>query len=282
MYDVMVSGEGELYGSDPFSLMQALEYPHAGIDLRLYAIRNLGWIRIQTRPTLIRLQLRPMAFTRAAYETAVRLMTDEEKATFVFDREEAMPVTDVVRNFNDAVAHLEDLMSFAGESSCRATFFSEALSLGRLRHPKRRVLRDLAIIWKRAGGLLADDLLEPFREVNSRERFVLVRTTGRRGTIQHFGHGITCFGATEPLLGRDIEDQPDPVYGENTARGFHEVHLAAFPRLELVDSVIRPPGRPVQRARYDRLLLPWRAVDGSGFVSSTSILRTRFCFASST
>jgi hypothetical protein len=282
MYDLMVSAEGELCGSDPFSLMRALDYPHPDSDLRLYAIRNFGWMRIRTKPGLVRLQLRPMAFTRAAYEAAIRLMTDEERAIFVFDREEAMPVTDVVRNFNDAAAHLEDLMSFAGESSCRSSFFSEALSLGRLRHPKRRVLRDLAITWRRARGFLSGDLLEPFREVNSRERFVLVRTAGRHGTIQHFGHGITCFGPTEPLVGRDIEDQPDPIYGENTARGFHEVHLAAVPRLELVDSVIRPPGRPVQRARYDRLLLPWRAADGRGFVSSTSILRTRFCFASST
>jgi len=123
MYDLMVSTEGELCGSDPFSLMRALDYPHPDIDLRLYAIRNFGWMRIRTRPGLFRVQLRPMAFTRAAYEAAVGLMTDEEDATFVFDREEAVPVIDVIRNFNDAVAHLEDLMSFAGESSYRSTFF---------------------------------------------------------------------------------------------------------------------------------------------------------------
>jgi hypothetical protein len=282
MDDLMVNTEGELCGSDPFSLMRALDYPHADIDLRLYAVRNLGWIRIRMKPGLIRLHLRPLSFTRATYETAVALMAEEKKPTFVFDREEAMPVTDVLRNFNDAVAHLEDLMSFAGEGSSRSSYFSEVLSFGRLRHPKRRILRDLAIAWRRARGLLADDLLAPFREVNSRDRFVLVRTAGRRGTIEHFGSGITCFGDTEPLVGRDIEDQPDPIYGENTARGFREVHLAAFPRLELVDAVIRPPGCPVQRARYDRLLLPWRTRDGSRFVSSTSILRTRFFFASST
>jgi hypothetical protein len=282
MDDVMVNDEGELCPSDPFSLMQALDYPHADVDLRLYAIRNLGWIRIRTRPGLIRLHLRPMAFTRAAYETAVSLMTEERRPIFVFDREEAMPVSDVLRNFNDAVAHLEDLMSFAGEDSSRCGFFNEVLSFGRLRHPKRRVLRDLAITWRRARGFLTDDVLAPFRQVNSRDRFVLVRTAGRHGTIEHFGSGITCFGATEPLVGRDIEDQPDPIYGENTARGFREVHLAAFPRLELVDAIIRAPGCPVQRARYDRLLLPWRTRDGRRFVSSTSILRTRFFFASST
>jgi len=282
MYDLMVSAEGELHGSDPFSLMRALDYPHADVDLRLYAIRNLGWMRVRTKPGLFRVQLRPLSFSRQAFEAMIRLMADEDETTFVFDREDEMPVTDVVRNFNDAVAHLEDLLSFAGESSYRSNFFCESLSLGRLRHSKRRVLRDLVISWKRARGILTEDLIEPFRQVDSRGRFVVVRTTRSRGKIAHFGNGITCFGSTEKLVGRDIEDQPDPIYGENTARGFYEIHRAASPRLELVDSVIRPPGGQVQRCRYDRLLLPWRTVDGSRFVSSTSVLRTRFRFASST
>jgi hypothetical protein len=285
MYDYLVDPEGQVLPAYTYLLARAVGYRSPEFDLRGYAIRNLGWIRVRRRRGLFRIGLRPMGFGRATFEAAMRLMLEEDAGLrYVFDRSDDSHTIDVLTNVNDAIAHFEDLMSFAGESSYRSSYFSEELSLGRLRSPKRRVLQDLIKNWKKMRGELSDDVLEPFRAVGSNERFVVATAWQSRCKLTHFGAGITVFGEqwNQPDADRDLEEMPDPVYGERSARGFHEVHLAEFPRLELVDALIRPPGRPVQRCRYDRLLLPWRSRGGAPMVSSTSVLRTRFHFASET
>jgi hypothetical protein len=283
MYDYFVDPEGQVLPAHIYLLARKVGYRRPDFDLRGYAIRNLGWIWVRRRAGLMRIALRPLGFGRATFEAAMRLMIEEEESgcRFVFDRFDDSHTIDVLSNANDAIAHFEDLMSFAGESSYRATYFSEQLSLARLRSPKRRVLQDLIKNWKKMRGELADDdVLEPFRAVGSNERFVLARSSRSRGTIAHFGTGITVFGQNwnDFVAGRELEEQPDPRYGECSAKAYHEVHHAERPRLELVDALIRPPGQTVQRCRYDRLLLPWRSGSGATFVSSTSVLRTRFLF----
>jgi hypothetical protein len=284
IYDCFVDPEGNVLPAHIYLLARKLGYRQPDFDLRGYAIRNLGWIWIRRRPGLMRIALRPLGFSRATFEAAMRLMIEEDEDSrfrFVFDRHDDSQMIDVLSNANDAIAHFEDLMSFAGESSYRATYFSEELSLTRLRHPKRRVLQDLIKNWKRMRGELSpDEVLEPFRAVGSNERFVVARSSKSRGTIAHFGTGITVFGQNwnDSVAGRELEEQPDRNYGESSAKAYHEVHHAKRPRLELVDALIRPPGQTVQRCRYDRLLLPWRSGNGTTFVSSTSVLRTRFLF----
>jgi hypothetical protein len=260
-----------------------LSYPAADFDIIAYAVRNCGWLHLRWERQTLRIRLRPQNFSRAAYRTAVEHMVAAPRGTrFVFEQEgETLPIG-VLSNVNDAVAHLEDMMSFAGEGSARATFFSEELSLGRLKHPKRRVLRELIKSWKRDRGVLPNrELAAPFRAVGAGERFVVTKTTRRRCTVAEFGMGITVFGPewSEAVIGRELEDQPDRSYGERSAQTYHEVYRTNAPRFELIDALIRPSdGRPVQRCRYERLVLPWLTESGEMFVSGTSYLRTRFHF----
>jgi hypothetical protein len=280
---VLISDKGDELPASAGALSYLLDYPAPDFDIVSYAVRNCGWLHLRESRQLFRIRLRPEAFTRAAFDRAVERMVMAPKGTrFVFDHEERVPATDVLLNLNDAVAHLEDLMRFADETSVRATFFSEELSLGRLRHPKRRVLRDLIKSWKRDRGVLPTELAAPFRAVGAGERFVVANTTRRRCTVAQFGMGITVFGPrwSEQVVGRELEEQPDSRYGERSAETYHEVFRTEAPRFELIDAVIRPSDdRPVQRCRYERLVLPWRSATGDMFVSGTSYLRTRFHFS---
>src|SRR5689334_8880326 len=205
MASVLISEKGHELPASNGILACLLGYPAPDFDIVAYAVRNCGWLHLRWTGRMLRIRMRPQTFTRAAFNRAVVHMVAAARGTcFVFDHEEPEHATDVLMNVNDAVAHLEDLMSFAGERSARASFLSEPLSLGRLKHPKRRVLRDLIKSWKRENGVLPEEMAAPFRAVGAGERFVVARTSRRHCTVAQFGMGITVFGPrwSEQVVGR--------------------------------------------------------------------------------
>jgi hypothetical protein len=207
----------------------------------------------------------------------VKQMIAADCRRFVFEMWPSAPHLEIIGNLNDAVARLEDLLD-GGYAQRTDPILCEPLSLGRLRHPKRAPLCSLIKQWKRMRGQLGRNPLLPFEEAGVAKRTVLTRSYGEgRALIEFFGPRLDVFdpGWIDRAIGLDIEDQPDPVYGEGSARGYHEVQVLEQPRLELVDAVINAPGRPRQRSRYERLVLPWKAADGTLFVSGASLLRTR-------
>jgi hypothetical protein len=278
----MIDEAGRAIDAGAAALERALSYPEPDFDLRGYAVRNLGWLHVGWGRDVLRIGVRPLAVTRAAFERAATLMIAAPRGTrFVFEHCAEAAATDVLVNLNDALARLEDLTSFAGEASSRGVFFAEELSLGRLRHPKRRVLCALIRLWKRERGRIADGMLPPFAEPAAAERTVVARLAPEGGVIAYAGSGLAVFGPgwPEAAVGRPIADLPDPEFGARAAAIYRRVSADARPRLELVDAIIRPPGAMVQRCRFERLVLPWRGAAGTLYVSSTSVLRTRFHFA---
>src|SRR5690349_5233141 len=115
MPSVLISDKGRELPASGAALGFMLEYPKPDFDIVGYAVRNCGWLHLRSSRRLLRIRLRPQGFSRAAYTAAVALMLEAEKGTrFVFDHEDGQLGTDVLLNLNDAIAHLEDLMSFAG------------------------------------------------------------------------------------------------------------------------------------------------------------------------
>jgi hypothetical protein len=79
------------------------------------------------------------------------------------------------------------------------------------------------------------------------------------------------------MLGREIEEQPDNVYGEWLAAAYRELLQddESEPGLQTVEAVVSVSDGRAVRTRYERLLLPWRSSGGDRWITSQPILRMR-------
>ncbi len=274
--DILIDDDGECWETGSRQLLEHLKCDLPDFDLTSYAVRNLGFVRVRVVGANLRITLRPAFLTRPAFEAVAWQMSVQERERFVVEVAEEDSHFEIIPDLEDAVARVADLAG--GGVIIRPDFFCEELSLDRLREHRRSRLQRLAKTWRALQGHLPDDWLLPFRQCDLAERVVLVRMqTDQRGVVVLAGRGFTCFDPSwqTAVIGRDLEEQPDPGYGKRVADSYRLTHAIERPRLELVDAVIKVPGCPVRRSRYERLLLPWRS-GAEMFVSSVSVIRTSF------
>jgi hypothetical protein len=275
--DILIDDNGECWETGSHQLYVNLRCDRRDFDLANYAIRNLGFVRVRCLGPNLRITLRPDFLTRPAFETLAWKMSTRERTRFVVEVADEHSHLEMIPDLEDAVARIADLAA-GGGAIIRPDFFCEELSLDRLTDHRRGRLNRLIKTWRALRGTMPANRLLPFQQSDLADRVVLVRMQpDQRGVIAHAGRGFTCFDSSwqERVIGCDLEEQPDPGYGKRVAASYRETHAVERPRLELVDAVIKVPGCPVRRSRYERLLLPWRS-DGAMFVSSVSVIRTSF------
>ena len=239
--------------------------------------RDLGFATFGINRGHARLAVRRELLSRACVKQLTELFIEFEPARIVIEQPTPAP-TEILSNVNDAVARLDELRRHNTGEVQRPPFSFEALGLERLRHPKRRQLLSFYARWKRARGQmsmreLSDTLAHPITE-----RAVVTRLAHpERPVIETWPRSIKQL--LKPcqivgVIGRPMEDQPDRDYGAAMAVGYIAVNREQRPKLELVETRMDLPGGGTRWARYERLLLPWRAGEHERLVISESLTRT--------
>jgi hypothetical protein len=276
--DLIVDDSGRVWRTGSRALLDSLHVGGLEFDPTHYLIRNLGFVRIHSTRSGVRITLRPRFLTKAALEALVFQMVTLEHERFVIEIADLPNRIEIIPGLEDAVARLADLASVAGNIT-REDFHREQLSLHRLRsNPRLSPLSSLLQRWRRGRGKLRTDLVTEFGDPALRGRAIVMHMTGDTGgIIEYVGDGFTWADASwrHAMIGHDASGQPDPQYGRKFWAGYLETQRGQTPRLEFIEAVIRVPGYPARRSRYERLLLPWRR-DGNQFVSVVSVLRTSF------
>ena len=276
--DLVVDDNGRVWRTGSRELLDSLHVAGLQRDLTQYLIRNLGFVRIHTTRSGVRITLRPRFLTKAAYEALVFQMVSLEHERFVIEIADAMGSIEIIPGVDDAAARLADLASVGGNIT-RMDFHREEISLHRLRgNPRLSPLGGLLRRWRRSHGKLRTDLATEFGDPALLGRATVMRMISEtEGFIEYVGDGFTWADASwrHVMIGHDANGQPDPRYGKNFWAGYLETQRAQTPRLEFVEAVIRVPDYPARRSRYERLLLPWRR-GSNQFVSVVSVLRTSF------
>ena len=276
--DLIIDDLGQSWQTGSAALLQSLNIDRRDFDLTRYLIRNLGFVRLRTVRTDARITLYPRYLTKAAYEALVGALVTQDCLRHFIENLEAPERAEIIPGVEDAAARLADLAS-AGGQVMRADFFSEELSLTRLRGSRRlaplsRVMRR----WRSSHGNLPASFETVFDDSSLGGRTMVVRMVNdEQGIVEYAGSGFNCFSPEwrRSVIGRDIREQPDLRYGQLVAQAYTKTHVTKTPRLEFVEAVIQTPGHSLRRSRYERLLLPWRR-NGSMFVSAVSVLRTSF------
>jgi hypothetical protein len=279
--DLILDDNGRVWQTGSRALLDSLHIAGHEFDLTHYLIRNLVFVRFRTFRSGVRITLSPRFLTMAAYEALVFQMVAQEHDRFVIEIIDTRNRVEIVPGLEDAAARLADLATVGGNIS-REDFYREELSLGRLRgSPRLSPLVGMLHQWQRSRGSMCADLAIQFGDPALRGRvFVMRMLDGTKSVVEFVGDGFAMFDAARrhSMVGQDPRRQPDPKYSENASVAYRETHVAQTPRLEFIEAVIRVPGCPAYRSRYERLLLPWY-LKGTGFVSVASVLRTSFIAA---
>jgi len=286
-WDLLIDEAGQPWPNGSTALRRRLGQPSPDIDLAGFVVRNMGYARLRLHQGAIRLTVRAGQLEYPALEAVVRFLVTERWQRLVIEHADRTPTFEIYGQVEEAVARLKDLAAPSVALGPRERFVSQELSLDRLGQSGQESLQALMRLWRARRGQLAPQEIIASMPDPLKTRIALARMRppsaagGSRAIVEHMGSGFRVFDPCWALsaVGRDLEEQPDPVYGARSARAYHEVAALGQPRLELVDAVIDVPGRSVRRSRYDRLMLPWRS-RGELFVSGTSILRSSYALES--
>ena len=280
--DLLIDQDGQPWLNGSIALRRRLGQPSPDIDLAGFVVRNMGYVRVRCREGMVRLTLRVGQMSFQTLEAVVRFLLTESWQRLVIERVDDNRSLELFGQVEEAVARLKDLSAPSVMAAQRDGFFNQELSLDRLSASGQESLRALMRLWRSKRGQLAPETILAMMPAPLKPRVTLTRMTAagaprNRALVEHIGPGFSVFDACWALniVGRDLEEQPDPAYGARSARAYHEVAQLGQPRLELVDAVIDVPGRPVRRSRYDRLMLPWRS-RGEIFVCGASVLRSSY------
>ncbi len=282
--DLLLDDNGRVWQTGSQALLDSLHVGRRDYDLTQYLIRNLGFVRFRTLRSDARITLQPRFLTKAAYESLIQVMVEQDRDRTVIEIVDAPNRVEIIPGTEDAAARLADLATIGGKIT-RSDFYREELSFSRLSGaPRLAPLAGMLRRWRRCRGAIRTDLASVFGTPDLRGRAMVMRmTSDSHGIVEYFGDGFAWADADwrHSVLGNDPSGQPDPQYGQNVAAAYAETHIAQMPRLEFVEALIRVPGCPPRRSRYERLLLPWRR-GGCQFVSVVSVLRTSFPAAADT
>jgi hypothetical protein len=243
-----------------------------------HAVQRLGQISLHVSPRRARVRLRPETLTWGAFQQLVGVLLEDDKKPVILEIEGAPPApTELYVRPDDAIARIDDLRAMnegAGGPQWRASFIEEPLSLKRLTAAAGSDLAAAHRGWRRRRGRIDRATLGRLLDAPLAAPVLLARIGSKDRPIletwpRHIG--LYTDEALGKLIGRPFDEHP--LHGGYTRRatgGYYDVHRTKAPRFDLIEAVVRPEGGQAIRLRYERLLLPWQAADGTCFVSSLS------------
>lgn len=282
---MVIDDNGETWPLGAPRLREMLMCPDLDFDVAAYAVRNLGYVLLRRQGGMVRAEMRPALVKPATLIGVYYNLIDLKPQQILLSRFGA-----------EGTSHelFDDVSEFAAtvERGIDDDFIQRhrpayALSPRSLRHLERaRYARFAAVaaLWRQSRGALPGDLVSLLRRHGVQARAALLRNPAGTGRLvyEHVGSGYTFVGnACLPLLliGQDIEMLPDRDYGGWAARSYYECLADQKPRLETVSAVMRRSDGERLWSYYDRILLPWRAGDGTRFVLGLSEVRRRMLAA---
>lgn len=240
-----------------------------------HAVRRMGQVSLHISPRRTRIRLRPEALTWGAFQQLVSVLLEDDRGSVILEIEGTPPVpTEIFARPDDAIARIDDLRAMnegSGGPQWRASFIEEPLSLKRL---KAQAGSDLAVAhrgWQRRHGRIDRATLGRLLDAPLSAPLLLARIgPDDRPILETWPRRLGLYSdeALGKLIGRPFDEHPLRGYSVRATGGYRDVHRTKAPRLDLIEAVVRPEGEQTVRLRYERLLLPWQAEDGTHFVGS--------------
>lgn len=281
---VLIDDKGQAWPEGALELGRRIGGSGPAADFPERALREHGFIHLRPQHGGVRVALCAGAFTAAALAGLLYVLRDLRPRHVLLA---------VLRSDGWSYAMHVSLWELAGrlealldEAPARpAPWVAIEHDLATVSLPSYARVRPLVELWRSSRGRLDGDRLHAVTALGLGDRTLLARRPAgaARLAIEHFGAAITVLRPCESLLaiGRDIEDIPDRDYGVWAARHYHETLMVGHPRFQSVRAELGASDGTTLRARYDRLLVPWRGAGDEHFVMGISIRISAFVLGSS-
>jgi len=249
-------------------------------DFPTRAVLEHGYVLLRDRNGALQVSLRPERVNRSTLATLFYRLAEAMPERLLLSHFGCEWHHEVLGSAHEAMLRLEDLVAVAAGWAPRAIYAVERHSLIPRRYASLQQLAPLLAVWHLLGGRGPDRLAEVLEPLGLLDRAAIVRNPrgSDRLVFEHRGKAFTFYQPCWNLLamGRDVEDQPDRVYGAHTARCYREVFAEDAPRFEAVEALIRTPGREIRRSRFERLILPWKTPSDERVATGISLVRTSY------
>jgi hypothetical protein len=273
---LLISPAGAWFSGDSPALHQAIGYPEADFDAVGFAVRNLGYIKLEiVEDVLLDLEFHPLHVSRLAHDAArdhlsgarhrlvrLRYLADDWRSELAVNAEQA------ARRLGELCA------PYVVPVVEREPFAVTPHGNRRLFDPEEDgALRLLFQKW-RASFQQFDDTVLPFaarRGLAGQMLIVGVRSRGDDPVFRYIGEQYWGFGREFFLraVGQKVRQQPDPRYGEWVTQFYQEVAASRQPRFDRIEARIEKSARGRDYC-YDRLMLPWGTPSGEVLVTVCS------------
>jgi hypothetical protein len=272
----LIDPTGEVWRYPARGLAAAIGRVNSDIDIWDYAISRLGAIEITIHGKVATLSWRAALVTKRIVAATERLLAELTPHELRF-RSDISIWIEIFR----APLQLGDRLRLGclpeAAEAPRPAFASETQPFDRLSSRSLNSVESdvdrmaLLLDWWRArqGRCGQAELLEFVYRFDLIDRASAV-VRGMDGELRFVftGSELDIYRRYDPSwptrsMGRHFLDQPDIVYGAWCARNYRQVLASNQPRFDAVDATVRLPGLSPQHARYERLLLPWTAPDGT-------------------
>jgi hypothetical protein len=157
-----------------------------------------------------------------------------------------------------------------------STFTAEPRRLDDLRGKAYDAMHLIATEWRLLGGVMDDDMLRHFLARSMAANTMLARPTADNESI-HVEHTRTlerpwASSWMRNSSGKDLRQHPDQRYAGWLTSIYKEVLFARRPRVDRVTARLRCPEFGVRTFDYERIILPWRRVDGEPMATLVSVV----------
>jgi hypothetical protein len=278
---MVIDDRGEIWPVGAPELRAHLPSADGDEDVAAYVVRHLGFVLLRQQGRRLRAAMRPPMIKPATLISLYYCIIDRRPEQIVLSRLEGEHGWhEVFDDFAEFAATVEHAVEDESLQRYRPLYASSSRPLCHLGRPRYSRFAPLLSLWQARHGRLPGDIAQEVTRCKLQARSSLLRNPIGSGRLifEHMGSGYSFFGdacLSLLLIGREFETLPDRGLAEWAATSYHECLADEKPRLQVVSAVVEQPRGGRYWSYYDRLLLPWRDSDGTGFLLSISEVRRR-------
>lgn len=276
----MATSDGQWVLPSSPEFLEALGDPDPDYDAVGYAVRNLGFIGVQTiGQALTEISLHPRNVQLPALLAVQQYLMSSPVKLFRIKVFENEWLSETWIEPEQVIVRLSELCAPAFSPPTTERFWVEPLDFAAVFRDDTSQLRPVAQKWRVSFGHFDPNLLTIAmqNQMLSRMMIIGVKPQSKDPEWRFIGAGQRWLGDSYHLtgVGEKVEDLPDKEYGAWCAEFYKSVAATGRPRFDRVTASMQydsEPGKPRRVAHYERLLLPWKTPSSEVFVTSCARL----------
>jgi hypothetical protein len=271
----LISPEGTWLPASGMALHQALGYPDPDFDAAGFAVRNLGYIKLEMiEDALLDIECHPQHVSPAALAAVQRHLESSGQRLFRLRYLAEDWRTEVIVSPTLASRRLSELCTTDMHQNASGRFRATELDLSQLSgagdDDRRRALLQK---WRASFGRF-DDTVLPFAFKHGLAASMVLTSVKPHQPdpiFRYIGESFWGWGQDFYIIavGDRVENQPDKDYGEWVSRFYCDVATSNRPRYDRVDAYIKKSARGEEYS-YERLMLPWSTGSGEVLITLSS------------